>query len=213
MSYITFGRTRTSAYGLIVAPYEIPMPPVQTNYVEVPGRNGSLDMTEAFGAVRYGDRVINLTLYAVGDYAQQVSNFVNDVHGKRMRIEFDKDPDYFYMGRISVSAIEKRDGYCAIGLEIIAEPYKQDTMETTVTREGNGRVSLQNGSMPVTPVIRTTAETSLRFTYNGASMTVTLSAGSHTVPQLTLAANQTLSVTVSVTGIGTTTFIYRKGWL
>ena len=213
MSYITFGRTRTSAYGLIVAPYEIPMPSVKTNYVEVPGRNGSLDMTEASGSVCYGDRVINLTLYAAGDYAQQVSNFVNDVHGKSMRVEFSKDPDYFYTGRISVNAIEKRDGYCAIGLEIIAEPYKQDTMETTVTKEGNGRVSLQNGSMPVTPVIRTTAETSLRFTYNGASMTVTLSAGTHTVPQLTLKPNQTMSVTVSVTGIGTTTFIYRKGWL
>lgn len=70
MSYIVFGRLRTSDFGLIVAPYEIPMPPAQTNFVEIPGRNGSLDLTEAFGGVRYGDRVINLTLYAVGDYRE-----------------------------------------------------------------------------------------------------------------------------------------------
>lgn len=42
MSSITFGRNSSSTYGLIVAPYEIPAPPVQTNYVSVPGRDGSL---------------------------------------------------------------------------------------------------------------------------------------------------------------------------
>lgn len=59
MSWIAFGRINTKNYGLIVAPYEIPMPPAKTDYVEVPGRDGSLDMTEALGTVRYGDRVIN----------------------------------------------------------------------------------------------------------------------------------------------------------
>ena len=65
--------------------------------------------------------------------------------------------------------------------------------------------------MPVTPVIKTTSETMLQFTYNGVSMTVRLSEGEHVVPQLTLEANSTIRVTVASTG--TTTFAYRKGWL
>ena len=81
MSYIQFGRMNTSDFGFIVAPYEIPMPPAQTDFVAVPGRDGSLDMTEASGYVRYGDRVIDLTLYAVGDYRQRLFEFTNLYHG------------------------------------------------------------------------------------------------------------------------------------
>ena len=41
MSYILFGNKNTHTdYGLIVAPYEIPMPTAQTNFVPVPGRDG-----------------------------------------------------------------------------------------------------------------------------------------------------------------------------
>lgn len=211
MSYIMFGRLRTSDFGLIVAPYEIPLPEVQTNYVAVPGRDGSLDLTEAFGSVRYGDRVITLTMYAVGNYRPRLFEFVNLVHGRRMRVEFDKDPDYFYTGRVTVDAIEKRDGYCAMSVTVTAEPYKLEMLETTVTVTNNGRAFLTNGTMPVTPVIKTTAEAMLQFQYNGASMTVRLPAGTHTVPQLTLESNGSKSVTVASTG--TTTFSFMKGWL
>lgn len=211
MSYIVFGRLRTSDFGLIVAPYEIPMPPAQTNFVEVPGRNGSLDLTEAFGGVRYGDRVINLTLYAVGDYRARLFEFTNLFHGQRFPIVFDKDPDYTYTGRIDVSAIKKHDAYTEVSVTITAEPYKLEAEETTVSVTNSGRANLVNGAMPVTPVIKTTAETMLQFTYNGTSMTVRLSEGEHVVPQLTLEANSTIRVTVASTG--TTTFAYRKGWL
>ena len=65
MSDIRFGTKWAHAdYGLIVAPYAIPMPEPQTNFVEIPGRDGALDLSEAFGTVRYADRVIPLTLYA-----------------------------------------------------------------------------------------------------------------------------------------------------
>ena len=64
MSDIRFGTKWAHAdYGLIVAPYAIPMPEPQTNFVEIPGRDGALDLSEAFGSVRYADRTIPLTLY------------------------------------------------------------------------------------------------------------------------------------------------------
>ena len=99
MSYILFGNKNTHTdYGLIVAPYEIPMPTAQTNFVPVPGHDGSLDLTEAFDAILFNDRIILLTLYATGEYDTRVSAFVNAVHGKRMQIVFSKDPNYYYTG-------------------------------------------------------------------------------------------------------------------
>ena len=209
MSHILFGTVNTKTYGLIVAPYEIPMPLPRTDYVEIPGKDGSLDLSEAFGRVLYSDRVIPITLYAVGAYDANVSAFVNTVHGKRKQITFSKDPTYYYNGRVSVVSFTKQDGYCEIGLEITAEPYKLEQTETSVSRSKNGTVTLKNGRMPVVPTITNTQEATITFTYNGASVQATLAAGTHTVPTLVLGENETKSVTVASTG--KTTFKFRKG--
>lgn len=211
MSWIAFGRINTKNYGLIVAPYEIPMPPAKTDYVEVPGRDGSLDMTEALGTVRYGDRVINITMYAVGSYRSRLFEFVNLLHGQRMYIVFDKDIGYTYNGRIDVNGITKQDGYCEISVTVTAEPYKLEENDTTVTVSGSGRAYLVNGKMPVVPTVKTTEETSLTFASNGQNITVTLSAGEHIIPQLYLASNDSKRVTIA--SFGTTTFSFKKGWL
>ena len=209
MSHILFGTTNTKTYGLIVAPYEIPMPLPRTDYVEIPGKDGSLDLSEAFGRILYTDRLIPITLYAVGAYDANVSAFVNAVHGKRKQITFSKDPTYYYNGRVSVVSLTKQDGYCEIGLEITAEPYKLAQTETSVSRSGNGTVTLKNGRMAVVPTITNTKEATITFIYQGASVQATLAAGTHTVPTLVLGENETKSVTVASTG--KTTFKFRKG--
>ena len=85
MSNIRFGTKWARAdYGLIVAPYVIPMPEPQTSFVDIPGRDGALDLSEAFGAVRYTDRIIPLTLYARAPFDAQISAFAADVHGRHM---------------------------------------------------------------------------------------------------------------------------------
>ena len=112
-------------------------------------------------------------------------------------------------GRVSVVSITKQDGYCEIGLEITAEPYKLEQTETSVSRSKNGTVTLKNGRMPVVPTITNTQEATITFTYHGASVQATLAAGTHTVPTLVLGENETKSVTVASTG--KTTFKFRKG--
>ena len=211
MSHILFDAVDTRTYGLIVAPYEIPMPLPRTDYVEIPGRNGALDLSEAFGWVAYCDRIIPLTLYAIGEYDTALSDFVNAVHGKRMQITFSKDATYFYNGRVNVSGITKQDGYCEITLEITAEPYKLAKTVTSVKRTGNGSATLSNGLMPVVPTITATAAATLTYTYQGASMQVSLTEGTHTIPTLRLAANERKTVTVVTSG--KVTFTFRKGRL
>lgn len=211
MSDIQFGSVNTQSYGLIVAPYEIPLPLAQTNFVQVPGRDGSLDLTEAFDAIRFNDRMIYITLYATGEYDDRVSQFVNAVHGKRLQIIFSKDATHYYTGRVDVTTITKYDGYCEIALTITAEPFKLDRQETTATVTGNGTAVLRNGRMPLVPLVTNSEQATLPFLSGGSTVRVNMSPGAHLNSQFYLKGDEVKSVTVESTG--TTVFAFRKGSL
>ena len=213
MSDIRFGTKWGHAdYGLIVAPYTIPMPEPQTNFVEIPGRDGALDLSEAFGAVRYADRIIPLTLYVRTPFDAQISVFAADVHGRRMNMIFDRDPTFYYDARVTVEDVERHTGYCELSLECRAKPYKLEHFETTITvlPTGNASVTLTNTRMPVVPSITVSAEMTLTYTLNEKEYTVNLAAGSHIIPSLVLIAGET---TIGINGTGRITFTYRKGVL
>ena len=213
MSDIRFGTKWAHAdYGLIVAPYAIPMPEPQTNFVEIPGRNGALDLSEAFGTVRYADRIIPLTLYARAPFDTLISAFSADVHGRRTSVILDRDPTFFYDARITIEDVERHWGYCELSLQCRAKPYKLEQFETAITvlPTGTATVTLTNTRMPVVPSITVSAEMTLTFTIGGKDYSVTLPAGTHTVPSLVLMEGDTK---IEITGTGRITFTYRKGTL
>ena len=213
MSDIRFGTKWAHAdNGLIVAPYAIPMPEPQTNFVEIPGRDGALDLSEAFGTVRYADRVIPLTLYARAPFDTLISVFAADVHGRRMNVIFDRDPTYYYDARVTVEDVERHAGYYELSLECRAKPYKLEHFETTITvlPTGIASVTLTNTRMPVVPSITVSAEMTLTYTLNEKEYTVNLAAGSHIIPSLVLLEGDTV---IGITGTGRITFTYRKGAL
>ena len=210
MSDIRFGTTwaRTD-YGLIVAPYAIPMPEPQTNFVEIPGRDGALDLSEAFGTVRYADRIISLTLYARAPFGATVSAFAADVHGRRMSVIFDRDPTYYYDARVTVEDVERHVGYCELSLKCRAKPYKLEHFETTITvlPAGSATATLTNARKPVVPTLTVSAGMTLTFAITGVVYTINLSAGSHVVPSLVLLEGDT---EVEIMGTGSIMFAYRK---
>jgi phage-related protein len=213
VSNIRFGTKWARAdYGLIVAPYVIPMPEPQTSFVDIPGRDGALDLSEAFGAVRYTDRIIPLTLYARAPFDAQISAFAADVHGRRMNVIFDRDPIYYYDARITVEDVERHAGYCELSLKCRARPYKLEHFETSITvlPTGSATMTLTNTRMPVVPTITTSAEMTLTITIAGVVYTINLAAGSHVVPLLVLTEGDT---EIGITGTGSITFTYRKGAL
>ena len=213
MSDIRFGTKWAHAdYGLVVAPYAIPMPEPQTNFVEILGRDGALDLSEAFGTARYSDRTISLTLFVRAPFDTLVSTFAVDVHWRRMNVIFDRDPTFYYDGRITIEDVERHWGYCELSLECRAKPYKLEHFETTITvlPTGSASVTLSNSRMPVVPSITISAEMTLAFTINEKVYSVTLPAGTHTIPSLVLSAGDTK---IGITGTGSATFTYRKGTL
>lgn len=214
MSYILFGSNDTRDAGLIVAPYELPMPKIQTKYVSIPGRDGTLDLSESRGAVRYGDRSISVTLYAVGEYDAALSAFVNTVHGKRLDIVFDRYPAFHFNGRVDVSAVSKKSGYCQITVKITAEPYRYKNTVTEKTVTASSTVTLLNGRMPVIPTVICTAACQLDFTGpDGSAAHVSLAAGTHTVPDLLLSEREQKAVRVTLSGSGSVKFRYTEGEL
>ena len=206
MSHIIFGSFDTTGK-FIIAPYEIPMPKVQTNYVSIPGRNGMLDLSESYGSVKYRDRNIAITMYAVGAV---VSELVNAVHGKNMNITFSKDSSFFYVGRVDVSGIAKHNGYCQISVSVNAEPYKLKQSATTKSRTGNGTLTLTNLAMPVVPSITATAPATLACTIGGVTKTFSVPTGTTMLPELVLPPG---NLVVTVTTSGKVTFTYREGAL
>ncbi len=213
MSDIRFGTKWAHVdYGLIVAPYAIPMPEPQTNFVEIPGRDGALDLSEAFGTVRYADRIIPLTLFVHAPFDALISALAADVHGRRMNVIFDRDPTYYYDARITIEDVERHAGYCELSLECRAKPYKLEHFETTITvlPTGTASVTLANTRMPVVPSITVSAEMALTFTLSGKDHTINLATGTHIIPSLVLAEGETV---IGITGTGRITFTYRKGAL
>ena len=213
MSDIRFGNKWAHAdYGLIVAPYAIPMPEPQTNFVEIPGRDGALDLSEAFGTVRYTDRIVPITLYARAPFDTLISTFAADVHGRRMNVIFDRDTTYYYDARIKLEDVERHAGYCELSLECRAKPYKLEHFETSITvlPTGSATITLTNTRMPVVPTITVSAGMTLTFTLLGKDYTVNLSMGTHIIPSLVLLEGDTA---IEGTGTGRITFTYRKGAL
>lgn len=213
MSDIRFGTKWAHAdYGQIVAPYAIPVPEPQTNFVEIPGRDGALDLSEAFGTVRYADRIIPLTLYARAPFDTLISAFAADVHGRRMNVIFDRDPTFYYDARVTLEDVERHAGYCELSLKCRAKPYKLEHFETAITvlPTGSATVTLTNTRMPVVPTIAVSAEMTLVFAIAGVSYSISLAAGSHVMPSLVLMEGDT---EVEITGSGSITFTYRKGAL
>lgn len=91
MTYdVTFGSNAISQYGFYLEDADLGSPEPQTAYVEVPGRNGALDMSEAItGYPTYNNRTLTFTLVMDGtieDIETAKDQFFTDNHGKTMEI-------------------------------------------------------------------------------------------------------------------------------
>lgn len=117
-------------WGLWLTKKSISPPEVQTNYIEVPQRDGKIDLSESLtGLVKYYNRTIELELKfkdEIGNYSTRFSEIQNYCHGKRMQIIFDDDLDNFYIGRINVERNEVAEKIGVIVIKAECEPYKYD---------------------------------------------------------------------------------------
>jgi len=153
-----FGKRASSKeWSLLLSKLVIPMPAVKTKYVDISGRDGSLDMTEGFGRVYYKNREkVKLEFDYIGEYREwnkTLSEIANMVHGNIVRITLDDDPEFYYRGRLELDPSKTNDVIGTVVFKGTLDPYrcKWRTTTQTVTVDGVQAVLLSNLKRPVIP--------------------------------------------------------------
>ncbi len=172
MKGVSFGGLRSDTdLGLLLYSKKISPPKARTITVEVPGRDGSLDITEALtGRVMYEDREISFVFRVPNPKEQWVevySDVLNMVHGQRMDIILDDDPDNIYTGRVSVDNFSTNRNLAEIGVKCIVAPKKsnKNSFSKTYAISDSKTVTIQNNGIAVVPTI--TAEKEMEVTFDG----------------------------------------------
>ena len=78
-------------------------PSVKTTFVEVPGGSGSLDLSQLLTSYPlYKNREGELKFHVLNDkpytWSELYHEIVNSIHGKKLKIVLEDDPDYYYEG-------------------------------------------------------------------------------------------------------------------
>ena len=200
-----FGEKRSKEdYAAIMNYARITTPTVKENYVDVPGGNSSLDLTEAVSGITLNDGQISFKFTFLQDGDR--SRMKNDLHGKKLRIILEREPEYFYEGRLSCKEGEYTGNIYELYIDARVAPYKQEVRMTEHTKEviSAQDILLMNDRMPAMPSITVTGD--VRVTYN--DITVRLSDGTYAIPEITLYEGMNR---LHVDGRGSIRLEYRKG--
>ena len=202
---------------LILSAVDIPPAAPKTVYINIPGGDGSIDLTEALGEVKYSDRVLKfiLSMNPAGDLSEaaweekktEVSNYLN---GRVCKITLDKDSDFYWVGRCCVDSYASQKRIRQIAVTATVRPYKYRQSETikayTLSSAGE-TVVLKNGRKSVCPVITCTNDNTV-VVFEGK--THKFSAGTHKNLEIrfTEGNNQ-----LTISGRGQVTFTYQEAEL
>ena len=201
------GTHNTDEWG-VVSTFSITPPEVVTRYIEIPGRNGMIDASEALtGYPTYSDRELSVQLLIVDKTADEFQKIYDDIyaslHGQRLDASVPHDEGYHYTGRWAVSSINHETrNVRTIDLICQCEPYaKKDSVTSKTISTGSLEVS---SVMPTKLTIKATAQTSI--TRGGT--TTTYSVGTHEIAYPLLVGSETLTI-----NSGSGTIEWREGKL
>lgn len=216
---VLFGTFDTAAQGIpwTLTSIELTSPETKTNYVDIPGANGTLDLSCAVsGEPVFNDRELTLTFETSEGTRAERENAINDLfnqlHGNRMHIILPDAADYYLDGRIGVSKDYNDMAHAAVTITAVCSPYRRKVSETTITKSlTTTQISftLTNSRMPVVPTITVTAQSAVTF----EDTVYTLNAGTHALPAIRLSKGANTMKAKAVSGTGSITITYREGML
>lgn len=198
--------------GMLLSKAELGTPEVKESKIDIPGADGSLDQTEAFGEPKFGDvthRFDFAVLLARDELPAYFSRVRNALHGKKLRIILDDDPLYFYLGRCHVSTRIASPVMGEVTVECDCEPYKYKLEHTVVATSISGTqvITLTNGRKRAVPEVQIYTESgSIRIEHQ--SNIWDLGTGVYTLPELELTQGENA---VTATGTGMVTFVWQEG--
>lgn len=108
------------------------MPSIKSNYVDIPGSDGVLDLTTALtGRPTYGNRQGSFEFLVMNDYGNwydRYSTIANYLHGRTFQAVLNDDPMFYYEGRFSVNEWKSEKDWSRIVIDYNVGPYKLTTL-------------------------------------------------------------------------------------
>jgi len=224
---VKIGEYLMSDFGLKLLAVELGRAEVRTNTLELPGRNGTLDLSEVVtGYPVYKNARHKLTFdFADGNYDTWIarsSGLKGKIHGRRLPVVLGNDA-FYYDARLSVDTAKLNKYYSRITVELDAEPYKlalrsslddwewdSFNFEEDVIREYKdiivpGTLTVAGGAMPAGCVFHCSGS-GISVSYEG--ITCALPDGTSTVPDILITEGDHVMI---FTGRGTVSVEYREG--
>ena len=152
---------------LVLSKVDIPPATAKSNFVDIPGGDGSVDLSEALGEVKYKDRECNFTftVFPEEDFEEKKRKISNLLNGKRYKITVNKDPNYYWVGRCFVNKYKSSRLNHTIVVGAKVSPYKLKHSETVVVVPAGEKVErvLNNSRKRAIPRIVTSAAAVIAF--------------------------------------------------
>ena len=212
----------------------IPMPDPKTQLVDIPGADGTVDLTEVNGRPAYQDRNGIELVFDLqdGDYRKwfvEYSEFAKHIHGKKVKMILDDEPNHYYMARIKLDGKRTNPVYGRVVLSGDADPFKYDLLasnepwlwdsfsfRTGVIRNlgdvnitaSNKTVTIRGAGIDTAPVFIVTQANNLKLTYAGR--TYTLKVGRNRFPAVRVGEDD---VILNFSGTGKMSIEYRGRYL
>ena len=191
MQTVTFGTKNSyDDFGLILTDKNIGFPEPKLEKVDVIGADGVIDLSEVLNDdIKYKTRKLQFTFTVLKGnkyWASTVADIANYLHGKKLRIQMDFDPAYYYTGRCKINSFKTSKRLCTITIDAECEPYRLDVngngekwlwdtfsfqngfiRVNAVTVNGSLQVNLQNQRKIVSPTF--TCSTAMTVTFDGVT--------------------------------------------
>lgn len=211
-------------------------PEQETKYINVPGANSMLDVSEALtGRPVFKKRKIAIDLAGIdlNEFAWDatISGLRNSVEGRIVHIIFDNDETFYWKGRAHITGYDRAKTCGMLTLELPdADPYKYNInsnvdpwlwdpfdfendivpAEPIIDVNGTESVTIPAGYMPTCPRFTVTNMTTpIVLTANGRKYT--MKDGDNYFPALMI--NGDSAVVMTYTGVGKVLMEYRGGSL
>lgn len=129
------GKHTYDDYGLFLTDkIAVSSPEPKLQQIDIPGADGTIDLTDAVtGAVNYANRTITMQFATKTKHHEQLrTQLLNDLHGKRVQIVLDEDPEYYYTGRAVVDLSECNRSSARVTITATVQPYKLRREETVI---------------------------------------------------------------------------------
>lgn len=133
---ITFGNKNTwEDWHLVPSSRPVVNPPKpKTQYVDIPGADGSIDLTESLaGRPVFSDREGSFDFIVLNDFnidnydynwVDVYTSIMQYLHGRHMTMILEDDPNYYYEGRFTVNNWKSDANNSTITIDYVLSPYK-----------------------------------------------------------------------------------------